>query len=106
MEVAAAIAAEMTIATETTGSERSDRIAAAHVPAAKSAKMAATTTEPAAAKMATTTEPAATATTARKRRGGRQASAGQRQRTQQECNLRHHLPFHREALLFNAMAVS
>src|SRR5262245_28325852 len=99
MEVAAAIATEMTIATETAGSERSDRIAAAHVPAAKSAKMAATTTEPAADGMAATAEPAATATAAGKRIGGRQADAGERQRAQQKCNLRHHLLFHREALL-------
>jgi hypothetical protein len=99
VEVASAIATEMTIATETAGSERSDRIAAAHVPAAKSAKMAATTTESAAAKMAA-------ATTAGERIGGRQASAGKRQRSQQECYLRHHLRFHREDLLFNAMAMS
>jgi hypothetical protein len=108
MEVATTVATEMTIATETAGSKWSDRIAAAtHVPAAKSTKMAAATTESTAAKMAAaTTESAATATTAGERIGGRQASAGERQRSQQECNLRHHLLFHREALLFNAMAVS
>jgi hypothetical protein len=113
LEVAAAIATEMPMATETAGSKRSDRIAAAHGPAAKStemaaaaetaaAKMAASTTKAAAAKMAAT----ATPTTACERIGGRQASAGERQRSEQECNLRHHLLFHREALLFNAMAVS
>jgi hypothetical protein len=110
MEVAATVTTEVTIAAETAGSKWSDaakstKMAAITEPAA--AKMAAATTEPAAAKMAAaTTEPAATATTAGERIGGRQASAGKRQRSQQECNLRHHLLFHREALLFNALAVS
>jgi hypothetical protein len=117
LEVAAAIATEMPIATETAGSKRSDRIAAAHRPAAKStemaaaaettaAKMAASTTKAAAAKMAASATAATTPTTACEGIGSRQASAGERQRSEQECNLRHHLLFHREALLFNAMAVS
>ena len=53
MEVAAAKATEMPIATKTAGSKRSDRIAAGHAPAAESAatKMA-TAAESAATKMA------------------------------------------------------